>query len=200
MWDGGRLEVFDISQQVLIYILGLGAVRSMQEDLRGTPASRLYLQPTRGCFRRPVDQYKFKLVATTLPTSSLFPLTPPGRCKVLLPITIFKLASRGRRWFIIFQFNLYLFIYPLPPSLLICIPAVVKWFLARQEEQLDPGYIYGPPRLYLVGARVELGEMFSSQIIHPPVSQPARRIRNCLMTARQESSYIVLVLEWTILS
>ena len=134
--------------------LELGAVRSMQEDLRGTPASRLYLQPTRGCFRRPVDQYKFKLVATTLPTSSLFPLTPPGRCKVLLPITIFKLASRGRRWFIIFQFNLYLFIYPLPPSLLICIPAVVGDFWpGRKSSQIPATYM-----VRLASTQLELGQ------------------------------------------
>ena len=140
----------------------------MQEDLRGTPASRLYLQPTRGW-----DVLKHHWINTNLnwlpaffvppllssPLLSSFP-SSSGWCKVVISTNknIQTRCSMSARFY--FQFNLFIYAvyWVLVPGswFLFLFPAHLhscsgRWFLARQEEQLDLSYIYGRglPHLYL---------------------------------------------------
>ena len=106
MRDGGRLEVFDIIQHLLSSLpnlhsgTGTGAGSSQRYAGVSTRYSSIQtVSPANermACFKTPLDQYKFKLVASNLSPLSYFP-SSPGRCKVVLPIKIFKLAARCRR-------------------------------------------------------------------------------------------------------
>ena len=109
---------------------------------------------------------------------SCFPSTR-GKCKVVLPIKIFKLAARFRRCTIYYKSDItnydkccswFLFLF-----LLFCSFAFLQWLVIFSPAGRAVRSATYMVCLTLLRAQLQLGEMFSTEIIHP---QPASPLEN----------------------